>query len=173
MGCITMLWPHLDVANTFVRLRVDQKETMNGFEVSDMEVLLASLPEQFVAYEAKEWLKIFDKVKQYIFDALIDPKLHLHSTQIIKRFWYCSVEQIATGSVEGSRRMLIQSLRALYSHSDAHEDARVDEAAVLQFLRDLRYHSEEMQMEITNILDAFRETHPDEYASSQLDTVFA
>jgi len=171
--CITMLWPHLDVANTFVRLRVDQKETMNGFEVSDMEVLLASLPEQFVAYEAKEWLKIFDKVKQYIFDALIDPKLHLHSTQIIKRFWYCSVEQIATGSVEGSRRMLIQSLRALYSHSDAHEDARVDEAAVLQFLRDLRYHSEEMQMEITNILDAFRETHPDEYASSQLDTVFA
>merc|ERR1712007_368881 len=110
--------------------------------------LLASLPEQFVAYEAKEWLKIFDKVKQYIFDALIDPKLHLHSTQIIKRFWYCSVEQIATGSVEGSRRMLIQSLRALYSHSEA------------------------MQMEITNILDAFRETHPDEYASSQLDTVF-
>lgn len=102
--------------------------------------------------------------------ALVDPDLHLHSTQIIKRFWLCPVEYIATRSMECSKRTLLQALRLLYS---SVARARVEEAAVLQFLRDLRNRGGTVQMEITMALESFRETHPQEYAASQLDTVFA
>jgi len=134
-----------------------------------MEVLLASLPDHFEVEEIDEWLEIFEKVKQYVFTALVDPKLHLHSTQIIKRFWCCPNEKIASKSIEVSKRTLLHALRLLYSGVLM---AKVDEAAVVQFLRELRARGNPVAIEVTNLLEAFRTTHPSEYESSALDTVF-
>jgi len=168
--CISALWPHLDVAKIFAM----QLETPDGslelFEIEHMEVLLASLPERFEAEKAEEWLDIFGKVKKYVFVALIDPKLHVHATQIIKRFWCCPMEQIGSKAIEVSKRTLLMALRLLYGDMDR---VKVEEAAVLQFLRELKNHDSTMGMEVTNLLDAFKETHPAEYGQSQLDTVFA
>lgn len=166
--CVSSLWPHLDVAKTFVRQL--EASPLDHFELEHVEVFMASLPENFEEHEADEWLDIFEKVKQYIFVALVDPDLHLHSTKIIKRFWLCPVERIATRSIEGSKRTLLKALRLLYRNL---AQGGVDEAAVVQFLRDLRNRGGIIQIEVTMMIESFRDTHPAEYAGSQLDTVLA
>lgn len=165
--CLPSVWPHLDVAKTLaMQLEASQPERL---ELGHIEVLLASLPETFEEIEADEWLQIFEKVKQYIFVALVDPELHLHSTQIIKKFWVCPVEKIATRSIEASKRTLEQALRLLYRSGS---ETVVQEASVLRFLRDLRMQGGLVQMEVDSVVELFKETNPDEYATSQLDTIF-
>eukprot|EP00931_Biecheleriopsis_adriatica_P105310 TRINITY_DN79873_c0_g1_i1.p1 TRINITY_DN79873_c0_g1~~TRINITY_DN79873_c0_g1_i1.p1 ORF type:complete len:851 (+),score=210.45 TRINITY_DN79873_c0_g1_i1:87-2639(+) len=165
--CLPQIWPHLDVARTLAMQL--EASPLDHFEVEHMEVLLASLPEQFEVVEAEEWLHVFEKVKQYIFIALVDPQLHLYSTQIIKKFWVCPVEKIATGSIEASKRTLEQALRVLYSPGS---EERVEEAAVLVFLRELRNRGGEVQIEVEGVVELFKQKYPDEYAASQLDTIF-
>merc|ERR1712187_860197 len=168
--CISREWPHLDVAKTFVMQLRRDGSPMENFELEHMEVFLASLPESFEPEEAEEWLDIFERVKQYVFVALVDPKLHLHSTQIIKRFWCCDLVDLAAKAIEISKKTLIAALRLLYS---GVARSKVDEAAVLAFLRDLRNQNKDVQVEVTSVLESFKDTYPAEYASSQLDTVFA
>eukprot|EP00933_Yihiella_yeosuensis_P016990 TRINITY_DN14331_c0_g5_i1.p1 TRINITY_DN14331_c0_g5~~TRINITY_DN14331_c0_g5_i1.p1 ORF type:complete len:848 (+),score=176.39 TRINITY_DN14331_c0_g5_i1:57-2600(+) len=164
--CISSSWPHLDIAKTLVmQLEVSP---LDHFELEHMEVLLASLPRTFEELEADEWLQIFEKVKQYIFVALVDPDLHLLSTQIIRRFWVCPLERIAARSIEASKKTLLQALQLLYSG----KEPLVDEAAVLVFLRDLRSKGGELQIEIDSVVELFKETHPKEYKASQLETIF-
>merc|ERR1712187_701048 len=169
--CISREWPHLDVAKTFVMQLRRDGSPMENFELEHMEVFLASLPDNFELEEAEEWLDIFERVTKYVFVALVDPKLHLHSTQIIKRFWCCNVEEIATKSIDASKKTLLLALKLLYSEEIAR--AKVDEAAVLAFLRDLRAQNQLLRLEVTSVLEAFKETHEQIYGSSQLDTVFA
>merc|ERR1719217_1495499 len=98
--CISALWPHLDMAKTFVKQH--ETSSLDHWEVAHMEVFLATLPETFDEIEADEWLALFEKIKQYIFVALVDPEHHSLSTRIIKKFWLSSLEQVSTKSVEGS-----------------------------------------------------------------------
>jgi hypothetical protein len=165
---LSLTWPHLDVAKTLTMQL--EASPLDHFELEHMEVLLASLPESFEEEEADEWLDIFEKVKQYIFVALVDPDLHLHSTQIIRKFWVCPIEKIGSRSIENSKKTVLQALRLLYS---SVARTRVDEAAVLQFLRDLRNRGGNVQLEVTSVLESFRETHPAEYEASQLSTVLS
>jgi len=164
--CVSDLWPHIDAAKTFSM----QLETspLDHFELEHMEVLSASLPPVFDEMQADEWLDIFEKVKQYIFVALVDPDLHHLSTQIIRRFWLCPVDRIATRSLEASKRTLLQALRILYNM----ERTKVDEAAMLEFLRDMHHQGGNVQLELRSVVDSFQETHPDEFANSGLASVF-
>jgi len=166
--CISALWPHLDMAKTFVK----QNETspLDHWEISHMEVFLATLPELFEEVEAEEWIALFEKTKQYIFVALVDPDLHLLSTQIIKKFWLCNVDLIATRSVEGSTNILSQALRLLYSDMDR---AKVDESLMIDFLKDLYNNGGTVQFEITSVITAFEQTQPAEYSSSKLYTILS
>merc|ERR1712187_36154 len=166
--CIANLWPHLDVAKTFAMQL--EASPVDHFELEHMEVFLATLPEQFEEENAEEWLSIFDKISKYIFVALVDNDLHAYSAQIIKRFWMCPVERIATKSIEVSKKTLLQTLRLLYSNVPC---TRVDESAVIQFLKDLYNEGDNLQFEVKNVIEAFRETHPSEYENSQLDSVLA
>lgn len=167
--CISALWPHLDMAKTFVKQH--EMSPLDHWEVVHMEVFLATLPEVFNSVEADEWLALFEKIKQYIFVALVDPDLHLLSTHIIKKFWLCNVEQVARRSVEDSTNILLQALRLLY---DLKLDrARVDESLMLQFLKDLWDKGGTIQFEITSVIETFQETQPAEYQSSKLHTILA
>lgn len=166
--CIGDLWPHLDVAKTFA-MQVEASR-LDHFELEHMEVLLASLPATFDAGEADEWLAVFEKVKQNVFVALVDPSLHDQSTQIISLFWTCPVERIATRSMEASKKTLLQALRLLYG--GAAPD-RIEEGAVLKFLRDLRNRGGILQMEVVSVIESFRDAHPEQYEKSKLDSVLA
>jgi len=167
--CISALWPHLDMAKTFVKQH--EMSPLDNWEVVHMEVFLACLPESFQEEEGDEWLALFEKIKQYIFVALVDPYLHLLSTQIIKKFWLCNVEQVAARSIEGSTVILLQALRLLY---DLKLDrARVDEQLMLDFLKELWSKGGTIQFEITSVIETFQETQPAEYQSSKLYTIVA
>lgn len=167
-SCLRKLWPSLEVATTLTR----QVEASNleHLEVEHLEVLLASLPDEFLEEDANEWLAIFEKVRQYIFVALVDPDLHLLSTQIIRRFFLCSCEDLAARSLKASTKTLLQALAFLYSDSDR---ARVEEAAMIKFLRDLRNRGGMLHIEITSVLESFKETHAAEFQASQLRTVLS
>jgi hypothetical protein len=164
--CISILWPHLDVAKTFAMQL--EAAPVDHFELEHMEVLLASLPDHFEEENAEEWLSIFEKVCKYIFVALVDADLHTLSTQIIKRFWVCDIDRIASRSVEVSKKTLLQALRLLYSNVPC---TRVDESAMIQFLSDLYNQGGNLQFEVKNVIEAFRDTHAEEYENSKLSTV--
>mmetsp|Transcript_145945 Transcript_145945/g.254649 ORF Transcript_145945/g.254649 Transcript_145945/m.254649 type:complete len:843 (+) Transcript_145945:96-2624(+) len=166
---VSSVWPHLDMAKTFVKQL--EVSPLDHWEIEHMEVFLACLPDEFSAEEADEvggWLDLFKKVHLYIFAALVDPKLHLHSTEIIKRFWLCNVERIATRSIEASKKTLVKALWLLYRDMDG---TTVDEAAVLEFLRDLCNRGDPVQFEVINVVESFREAYPTEYQNSNLCTL--
>lgn len=165
--CIRTLWPHLEVANTFA-VQVQARKLVR-FELEHMQVFFASLPDEFEEDKAEEWLDVFEKVKQYVIIALTDPNLHVLATRAIKRFWLCPFERIATRSMEASKKTLSQTLRLLYSGGMAQ--TKVDEAVVIHFLRELRNHGGLLSMEIASVVETFRDTRPQEFAASRLDTV--
>merc|ERR1719382_491823 len=117
--CLSQIWPHLDVAKTLAMQL--EASPLDHFELEHMEVLLASLPERFGEEEADEWLSIFEKVKQYIFVALVDPDLHVLSTQIIRRFWVCPIERIATRSIDVSKKNFAAGLTSLVQQRVPHQ----------------------------------------------------
>mmetsp|Transcript_11786 Transcript_11786/g.26185 ORF Transcript_11786/g.26185 Transcript_11786/m.26185 type:complete len:824 (-) Transcript_11786:130-2601(-) len=165
--CVTDLWPHLDVAKTFM-MQLDASQ-LDHFNLEHIEVLLASIPKEFEAQHADEWIGVFEKVKQYLFVALVDPELHLFSTKAIKRFWLCAVEAIAIGSLEASTKTLLHALKLLYSSSNV---SKVDEASVLEFLRDLYDRGGMVQSQVSSVVETFRESFQEEYQRSRLSTLF-
>lgn len=168
--CIAALWPHLDIAKTFVKQQQNQESPLEKWELPHMEVFLGALPPMFEEEEAEEWLALFEQVKQYIFVALVDPYMHWLSARIISKFWLCNVEQISTRSVEASNSILFQALRLLYSDMDC---AKVEESKMIDFLKDMRDRGPPVEFEITSVLEAFKESQPTEYEASALDTVLA
>jgi hypothetical protein len=148
--CISVLWPHLDVSKTFAMQL--EASPVDHFELEHMEVFLATLPESFEEENAEEWLSIFEKVGKYIFVALVDNDLHALSAQIIKRFWICDIDRIASRSIEASKKTLLQALRLLYSNVPC---TRVDESAMIQFLSDLYNQGGNLQFEVKNVIEAF------------------
>jgi hypothetical protein len=166
--CIASIWPHLDIAKTFVKQQQSQEPPLEKWELPHMEVFLAALPPMFEEEESEEWLMLFDTVKQYIFLALVDPFMHWLSARIISKFWLCNVEQIASRSVESSNKILLKALRLLYSDMDC---AKVEESKMIEFLKDMRDRGPAVEFEITSVLEAFKESQPAEYEASALDTV--
>eukprot|EP00811_Abedinium_folium_P018055 NODE_2697_length_2164_cov_4.188513.p1 GENE.NODE_2697_length_2164_cov_4.188513~~NODE_2697_length_2164_cov_4.188513.p1 ORF type:complete len:640 (-),score=205.91 NODE_2697_length_2164_cov_4.188513:245-1969(-) len=167
--CISEHWPRLDVAKTFVMQL--EASPLKHLELEHVEVFLASLPEQFEAQEeADEWLQIFEKLKQYIIVALMDPHLHRHSTEIVRRFWLAPVRQIAEGSVAASMRAVPEMLALLYG---TVERAKISEDSMLDFLRDIISRGGVVGFEVKSIIESFRDTYQREYAASQLHTLLA
>ncbi|CAE7335034.1 unnamed protein product [Symbiodinium sp. CCMP2456] len=162
--CLPEIWPHLDIAKTLtMQLEASPPDHL---ETEHLEVLLASLPFFFDEDEADEWFNIFEKVKKYVFTALVDPHLHLLSTQIIRKFWASGVETIAAKTRENSLDMMAETLSMLYDGSE-----RVEEASVIVFLREMRGRDDDTQAEVDRMIDHFAESHPDKYQASQLHTV--
>jgi len=165
--CVSQLWPHIDVAKTLV-MQLDASR-LEAFKVEHTEVFFASLPEHFDEIEVDEWVAIFDKVRPYLFDALIDPELHEGSAQIVKRFWNNPSETISSRTLETSKKSLLQCLQELYSQEV--QRPKVDEAAVLRFLGDMMNSGELAQVEIRSIVESFAEVLPTEYKASRLHTL--
>jgi hypothetical protein len=161
---ISSLWPHLDVAKTLAMQL--EASPLEQFELEHTEVLLASLPPRFEEDEAEEWLNVFEKVSRYVFGALIDPDLHPVSVEIVGRFWLSEVELVSARSLAGSKGPLLQAMVELCSS----QRPVVEESAVVDFLRSARGHSA-AAVEIDSLVESFRETYPDMYASSGLRDV--
>uniref|UniRef100_A0A7S2NP71 Uncharacterized protein n=1 Tax=Zooxanthella nutricula TaxID=1333877 RepID=A0A7S2NP71_9DINO len=166
--CVSHLWPHLDVAKTLA-MQLDTSP-LDCLQTQHMEVLTATLPDIFKEPEVEEWLSVFDKMKRYIFDALIDPELHQHSAQFIKRFWTSESEALATASVERSKKVLLQALKDLYSHTGR---AKVNEAEMVAFLQDMKAFGGELAVEVVSVVESFRDTLPNEFANSSLGILLA
>jgi hypothetical protein len=166
--CISLIWPHLDMAKTFVKQQQRRSSPLGAWEEPHLEVFFATLPPFFEEDEAEEWLQQFEQSKQYIFVALVDPYLHSLSTRIISKFWRANVEQIANQSVEASSQILLQALRLLYREKDR---ATVEESKMINFLKDMRDRGGTVEFEITNVVQAFQDAQPDEYQASQLWTL--
>jgi hypothetical protein len=159
-------WPHLDMAKTFVKKH--ETSPLGRWEIQHMEVFLACLPEVFVEDDGPEWLALFEKVKEYIFVALVDPDLHLLSTLIIKKFWLCNVENVATESVGNSANILLQALKLLYSTMDR---AKVDEQNMIDFLKDIRSRGGDVAFEVDSVIETFQDNQRELYDNSKLYTV--
>lgn len=166
--CVSQLWPHLDVANTLA-MQLDSAR-LEQLELQHVEVLLASLPERFEEIEADEWLLFFDKVKRYVFDALLEPELHELSARFIKQFWTNESEHVAQTSAERSKKTLLQAFKDMYSHTSR---PKVDEALLIQFLMGLKGHSSMLALEVTSVVESFRDTLPNEYKNSRLSTLLS
>jgi hypothetical protein len=160
--CISAAWPHLDVAKTLARQLETSPEPR--FELEHAQVLLASLPQEFEERDAEEWLEVFEKVKQYVFAALVDPDLHHLSAQIVERFWLSSVEPLSVGGVVASRGALLQTLQLLY----AEPGGAAEGGSVVQLLKDMVGGDGAVAAEVAGILESFRETCPAEYERSRL-----
>eukprot|EP00490_Sorites_sp_Unknown_P029504 CAMPEP_0114674850 /NCGR_PEP_ID=MMETSP0191-20121206/47028_1 /TAXON_ID=126664 /ORGANISM="Sorites sp." /LENGTH=276 /DNA_ID=CAMNT_0001943021 /DNA_START=201 /DNA_END=1031 /DNA_ORIENTATION=+ len=163
--CLAEVWPHLDIAKTLA-LQLEAMQ-LPKLEEEHLEVLAASLPFFFEDEEADEWLHIFEKVKHHLFNSLVDPQLHVLSAQIIKKFWACGADMLATKSREASRSTFCEALSRLYQQPAVH----VEEASMLVFMRELRHFNEDLHAEVDALLDAFNEEFPDEYKASQLESI--
>lgn len=171
--CVCTRWPHLEMAKTFVKQL--EGSPLEHWDLEHMEVFLACVPEQLDEEELDEpggWFDLFEKVKQYVFVALVDPDLHSYSAQIIRRFWLSGSQRWLVKVMDASKTTLLQALGLLYlDYQDKDHVARVDEAVVLDFLRDLCGRGEAIRNEVASILQDFRESHPAEYQNSQLPSV--
>lgn len=164
--CICNYWPAKDVA----RALAEQSEAaeLANFEPEHLEVLTACLQDVDVELD-DDWLAVFEKVKAYVFVALIDPTLHNGATEVVKRFWLCRPQSSAIRALDASQKTLLQTLRILYGDTD---QTRVDESDMLSFLREMREAGGAIKDMLQLVVDQFREVHNMEFQRSSLDTLF-
>jgi len=138
------------------------------FEPEHLEVLMACLPDPGVDLD-DEWLAVFEKVKAYVFVALVDPALHHGATDVVRRFWLSRPQAAALRAIEASKKTLLQTLRINYGDTG---HTRVHEAALLAFLREMRDHGGAIAEMLQAVVDQFREAHNVEFQRSSLDALF-
>lgn len=163
-------WPSLAIATAFADLVQTQHEAaqFEHFEPEHMEVLAATMPACGEPLPI-EWLDIFQKVKNYLFLALVDPELHPSAADIIRRFWMTPSDAVSGGAVEDSKKTLLQTLRILYSGLDR---STVTEDEMLAFLVEMKQAGGALERALETIVDQFREQHNSEFSRSRLDTLF-
>mmetsp|Transcript_63777 Transcript_63777/g.114781 ORF Transcript_63777/g.114781 Transcript_63777/m.114781 type:complete len:872 (+) Transcript_63777:86-2701(+) len=166
--CICDYWPPLEIARTLAESA--QMSQLPHFEPEHLEVLTACLPTQDVDID-DEWLEVFEKVKAYIFVALIDPALHQGATDVVRRFWLCQPQTFALRAIESSKKTLLQTLRVNYGESVSGQ-ARVNESELIGFLREMRDAGGSIASSLQLVVDQFREAHNAEFQRSALDTLF-
>eukprot|EP00929_Paragymnodinium_shiwhaense_P009279 TRINITY_DN113387_c0_g1_i1.p1 TRINITY_DN113387_c0_g1~~TRINITY_DN113387_c0_g1_i1.p1 ORF type:complete len:849 (+),score=159.16 TRINITY_DN113387_c0_g1_i1:121-2667(+) len=166
--CIAHHWPSLEIAKTLAG-QVEAIELAN-FEREHMEVLTASMPEPYVDIE-DEWLMVFEKLKVYIFAALIHPVLHSGATEVLKRFWLCRPQNTALKAIDTSKKTLLQTLRVMYGESSAEQE-RVQGDDLLAFLGEMRAAGGAVSDMLQQVVDQFREAHNADFQRSQLDSLF-
>jgi len=161
-------WPALDIARTLVAQSEAAVPKLAHFESEHLEVLSAALPEPDVDLE-DEWLEIFEKAKEYILIALIDPVLHEGATDVVRRFWLCRPMNTALRALEASKKTLLQTWIVMYGSSNQE---RVPEADLLNFLCEMRNTGGAIADMLQQVVDQFRESHNVEFQRSQLDSLF-
>eukprot|EP00933_Yihiella_yeosuensis_P029631 TRINITY_DN23258_c0_g1_i1.p1 TRINITY_DN23258_c0_g1~~TRINITY_DN23258_c0_g1_i1.p1 ORF type:complete len:875 (+),score=174.01 TRINITY_DN23258_c0_g1_i1:65-2626(+) len=166
--CIAQHWPALEIARTLAEQA--EESQLPHFEPEHLEVLTACLPGPDVDID-DEWLAVFEKVKAYIFVALVDPALHQGATDVVRRFWLCQPQNYALMAIGSSKKTLLQTLRVNYSDAEPNQ-ARVDESELLGFLREMRDAGGAIQSMLQTVVDQFREAHNAEFQHSNLDTLF-
>jgi len=164
--CVCHHWPALEVARAMARQI--EAEHLEHFEPEHLEVLTACLPEPGVDLD-DEWLSVFDKVKNYVFIALIDPVLHHGVTKVIRHFWLCRPQAAALKAIESSKKTLLHALRINYSDT---VQMRVDEQDLMAFLREMRDHRGPIMDMLQSVVDQFREANNPEFQRSSLDSLF-
>jgi len=164
--CVCDWWPAVEVARTLA-LQAEASR-LDNFEPEHLEVLTACLPEPAVDL-GEEWLTVFEKVKSYVFVALIDPDLHLAAREVVRRFWLCRPQNTALKAIEASKKTLLQTLRVNYSDTG---HTRVQEAELLELLREMRDAGGAISAMLQSVVDQFREAHNTEFQRSRLDTLF-
>lgn len=164
--CICNDWPALEVARTLAE--TCETGQLAHFEPEHLEVLTACLPPPDVDLD-EDWLGVFDKIKLYIFIALVDPVLHRGATDVVRRFWQARPQSFALKSLKASEKTLMQTLRILYCDMDRQ---RVHEQEMLAFLREMRDSGGEIPRMLQNVVDQFREVNNTEFQRSSLDTLF-
>lgn len=164
--CVCDLWPSVEVARTLAEQA--EQSRLEHFEPEHLEVLTACLPEPDVDL-GEEWLTVFEKVKAYVFVALIDPALHLGAREVVRRFWLCRPQTTALKAIEASKKTLLQTLRISYSDTG---HTRVQESDLLDLLREMRDAGGAIAAMLQNVVDQFREAHNVEFQRSRLDALF-
>jgi len=167
--CICNDWPALEVARTLAEtVNSGESGALAHFEPEHLEVLTACLPATDVDLD-EDWLEVFDKIKLYIFIALVDPVLHRGATDVVRRFWQARPQSFALKALKASEKTLMQTLRILYCDMDRQ---RVHEQEMLAFLREMRDSGGEIPRMLQNVVDQFREVNNTEFQRSSLDTLF-
>lgn len=167
--CICDYWPSLDVA----RAIADQGEALqlDHFDPEHLQTLAACLPDQDSDLN-DEWLAVFEKVKAYIFVALVDPALHGDATDVVKRFWLCHPQNTALKAMEASKKTLLQTLRISCLRYTDTRRSYVDEEELLDFLREMRDAGGAIAQMLQSVVDQFREAHNAEFQRSSLGILF-
>lgn len=167
--CVCDYWPAKDVARTLA----EQAEAtqLDHFEPEHLRVMLGCLPDPDDDLD-EDWLAIFQKVKSYIFVALVDPALHHGATEVVKRFWLGRPQSIALKCLEASRKTLLTTLQINCLRYQDSERAYVDEGYLLDFLREMRDAGGAAAETVQGVVDQFREMHNEDFLKSGLDTLF-
>jgi len=166
--CISDDWPAVEIARTLA----EQCELLNlpHFEPEHLEVLTACLPPPDVDVDSN-WLMVFEKVKNYIFVAALDPVLHAEAVDVIRRFWLCRPQSLALRALDTSKKTLLQTLRLNYSEASTMQ-ARVDERHLVDFLKEMRDAGGAVASMLQAVVDQFREVHNAEFQRSTLAKLF-
>jgi hypothetical protein len=160
------LWPALDVASTLANHA--EAAQLEHFEPEHIEVLTAALPDPDMNID-DDWLANFERLKNYIFIALVDPELHHGATEVVRRFWLCRPQASALKAIDASKKTLLQTLRIAYSETTY---TRVREGELLDFLREMRDAGGAIAEMLQSVVDQFREAFNLEFQRSRLDTLF-
>jgi len=162
-------WPALEVARTLAEtVNSGEAGQLANFEPEHLEVLTACLPTPDIDL-GPDWLDVFDKIKLYIFIALVDPVLHSGATDVVRRFWQARPQSFALKALKASEKTLLQTLRILYCDMDRQ---RVQEQEMLMFLKEMRDSGGEIPKMLQNVVDQFREVNNTEFQRSSLETLF-
>ena len=166
--CISDQWPAAEVARTLAEQCAN--ENLPHFEPEHLEVLTACLPAPGVDIDS-DWLAVFEKVKNHIFVAALDPMLHTGAVNVIRRFWLCRPQSLALRALDLSKKTLLQTLCLNYSES-ANSQVRVEERVLVEFLSEMRDVGGAVAHTLQGVVDQFRELHNAEFQRSTLAKLF-
>jgi len=166
--CLLDYWPGVDIARTMAEVAAAQN--LPHLETEHFEVLTCCLPESSVDLD-DTWLMVFEKMKNYIFVAFLDPVLHDLAVEVVRRYWLCRPQAAAQRALDASKKTLLQILRLHYSDA-ATGEAKIKETALVDFLREMKEAGGAVASMLQSVVDQFREVHNVEFQRSTLAKLF-
>lgn len=171
---VSEVWPGPLVISCFAdHVEAQVEAGLSHFEAEHFEVILQCLPKEDFEEESEAtevWLSIFERVKDFVFVALVDPDLFAPAMDVVRKFWLSQNAAAARRCIEVSEATLLQTLRLLYSPD--LERSRVDEDTFIEFLMEFKEAGGEVKLALQRTVDSFRLDHNEQYEASSLGRYF-
>ena len=158
------------LANTLVDIVIQNQ--LESLERDHMQILMlccCDSTEFCNTHQNENWMKVFQKMKDYVLVSICDPELCESGLLILHNF--LTMDTLKFQVYEESREILLKSLELLFQGESEHCKQKFKEYMIAKVVNRTEDTDNALKKFFKNVLQRFSDEHPHEFQTSNISDI--